>query len=259
MSLRKIVFFLLLSHTFAQTGIAQGDDVYPTVQIDTRASLEVAADEAEAQARRATNAEARTMLQARARMLRDRLEIGDLRVGDKIAIEGVNLPDPALSDTFTVRTGQMLRLPGIGTEIPLRGVLRFELTDHITRYLSADIINPQLRTTTMLGIFLTGQVAAPGAKSVTPDALLRDVVTPAGLLTSLADIDKITIRRQGEILYPRDSVRSALTQGRTLEDLQILSGDEIEVGTKRQANPYVIVQVATGALGLILGLYNLIR
>ncbi|TLY46852.1 MAG: hypothetical protein E6K55_15285, partial [Gemmatimonadetes bacterium] len=85
-----------------------------------------------------------------AAQIRARLEAGDFQAGDRVVVRaptGVgdayatpNAPvrsasDLGIADTFAVQFGPALVLPSIG-EIPLRGVLRSELEDQVTRYVS---------------------------------------------------------------------------------------------------------------------------
>jgi len=98
-----------------------------------------------------------------------------------------------------------------------------------------------------------------GSISVTQDALLRDVVTAAGTMTPVADIEKIMIRRKGKVLHDAATTRDALTDGRTISDMQLQGGDEIDVGMKRQMNWFNVLQFATSAVGLFLGLYSLAK
>src|SRR5690606_11495361 len=102
-------------------------------------------------------------LRARARyeagLIRVRLEEGDFQVGDQIqlAVEG----QPELTSTFQVAPGRVLILPVIG-EIPLKGVLRSELEDHLTKSLGRFIVEPKVRATSQIRISILGQVASPG-------------------------------------------------------------------------------------------------
>jgi protein involved in polysaccharide export with SLBB domain len=141
----------------------------------------------------------------------------------------------------------------------LAGVLRFELNDHITRAVNKEYSGVQLRTSHMMSLSITGEVTEPGYRAVSQDTPLRDAVLPQGAMTSQADVNKIVIRRDGTVIYGSDTTRAAMQSGKTIEDLGLVHGDEIEVGMKRQTNWYNIVQIASGGLGLILGIYSLVR
>ncbi len=240
--------------------VSQQRDAVALAPQESRASLIAAASEADAQAARESNRDKREALQAKAQHIRVRLEQGDAQVGDKVIIDVVSPPEMAsIADTFDVRADQMLQLTGIKGEIPLRGVLRSELADHITKYLAKDYKTPQIRTQTMIGIFITGEVTAPGSRPVTQDALLRDVVTGAGKILPSADYNKITVRRQDKLLISADTMRAALSDGRTVGEMQLLSGDEIEVGLKRRTNWFNVVQFATYVFGLGLAIYGVAK
>jgi hypothetical protein len=227
--------------------------------LETRADLLAGAAQMDSLARETEDSRQRGRFADRAAQIRLRLSQGDLHDGDKLTIDVLNPPGTALTDTFTVRSGQMLQLTGIAAEIPLHGVLRSELEDHLVRHMSKTFQNPELRVTTMVGIVMTGQVHAPGARFVRHDALLRDVVLSVGTITPEANYSKIVVLRRGEVLYDADSVHAALMDGSTIDGLDLISGDEIEVGAKRRANVYNMLQVATGVLGLVFGVIGLTR
>jgi protein involved in polysaccharide export with SLBB domain len=183
-----------------------------------------------------------------------------VRIGDRVLIEIINpLMPPTLNDTFVVREGHSLRLPGIAQDIPLQGVTEVDLTTQVNNALRRDLQNPNVRATLMLGVFMTGQVAQPGATWVRPDDILRDAVTAAGTVTAAANIDKIVVKRQGDVIYSRDDVRRALTDGRTFADLNIINGDEIEVGEKRRITFFSILSVATTIVSLAFTIVTLSR
>jgi protein involved in polysaccharide export with SLBB domain len=184
----------------------------------------------------------------------------EVKVGDRIIIEVLNpqLP-PTLSDTFVVRRGNTLLLPNVPREIPLQGVTDVDLTNYLTESLRSAYTSPVIRATLMLGVFITGQVSEPGATWVTPDALLRDAVTAAGTVTAAANIDKIVVKRQGEVIHSREQTRQALTDGRTFADLAIMTGDEIEVGEKRRLTWFSVLSVATTLVSLAFSIATLTR
>jgi protein involved in polysaccharide export with SLBB domain len=185
----------------------------------------------------------------------------EIRVGDRIIIEAVNPQMPAaLNDTFVVREGRTLLLPGVRQGISLQGTSTANLTETITAgMLTGGIQNPLIRSTLMLGVFITGQVSQPGATWVTPDAILRDAVTAAGTVTASANIDKIVVKRDGQVIHDRDATRRPLTEGRTFADLNIVTGDEIEVGEKRRLTWFSVLSVATTLVSLAFSIATLTR
>src|SRR2546425_10492231 len=109
--------------------------------------------------------------------IRTRLARGDFRVGDRILliVEG----EKELSDTFTVGLGGQLTLPLIGN-LPLEGVLRAELQDHLIHRLPPNLRDPEVRTRAFVRLSVQGAVTHPGYYGVPADALLSDALMAAG-------------------------------------------------------------------------------
>jgi len=157
----------------------------------------------------------------------DRLENGDFRVGDRIALTVVG--EPALTDTFTVREGQLLRLPNM-TDIPLRGVLHAELEDSVKRDLARIIKEPNVRVTPLVRVAVLGQVSRPGYYSAAADELVSSMLMRAGGLGTNADLNKTEVRRGTQVLYTAKVLQTAMAQGETIDQLALRPGDQIVVG-----------------------------
>jgi hypothetical protein len=191
----------------------------------TRPELEAAAQEAE----RSAGNDARK--RAAAAALRDRLQSGDFSPGDRVYIELRG--DSAIFDTLTVRSGPTLRLPNI-PDVPLKGVLRSELPDYLTKYLSRYIREPNVRVETLIRLSMMGQVGKPGFYDFNSDVLLTDAIMAAGGPTGSAAIERSTIRRGTAVVAQRETVRRAAQTGATLDRLGLRPGDEVTIGEKRQ-------------------------
>ena len=89
----------------------------------------------------------RDRARADAALLRTRLTEGDFQVGDRImlVVEG----EQALSDTFAVRDGRVLRLPTIG-DVSLAGVLRSELEPHLLATMAKYLRDPVVRARSLI-------------------------------------------------------------------------------------------------------------
>jgi protein involved in polysaccharide export with SLBB domain len=164
-----------------------------------------------------------------ATLIRERLMEGDLQVGDQVVMSV--LGEPTLSDTFPVSPGRVLVLPGFG-EVPLRGVLRSELQDHLTRELARYLREPQVRVQSKVRIGLLGGVTRQGFYHVPADVLISDAIMMAGGLAATADPNHTVIRRAGQDLLNRDQVRDALVRGATVDQLNLRAGDEIVVDSR---------------------------
>ncbi len=162
-----------------------------------------------------------------AELVRERLAKGDFQAGDQIGlfVQG----EVPLSTVFTVRAGQMLVLPQI-PEISLRGVLRSELKDHLTRELSRYIRNPQIDVTDAgVRIAILGQVGAPGFYTVPSDKLASEAIMQAGGPLPTANLDGVVIRRGGKTIIGEAELGQAIVSGLTLDQLNIHGGDELYV------------------------------
>lgn len=162
-----------------------------------------------------------------AAVARERLEDGDFKVGDRIALSVTDVP--ALTDTFTVREGQILRLPNI-PDIPLHGVLHAELQDTLAHVLAHYVKDPTVRATPLVRLAVLGQVLRPGYYSAAADELVSTLLMHAGGLTTTSDLGKTVVRRGTEVLYPAKTLQAAMAHGETIDQLALQPGDQVVVG-----------------------------
>ena len=218
-----------------------------------RSDLEARAAAAErAAASTSHSAEEREQKRVEASMIRARLRDGDFRPGDRIVI--TVRPDSTLTDTFTVSADRTLRFPD-QPEIPLHGVLRPELKDHLRAAISRFVRNPSVEAQPLIRLAVLGQVTSPGYYQVTPDFLVSDAIMTAGGPTSGADLTRTTVRRGDATLWDRGQLRTAIVDGATLERLALRSGDEIIVGEKKR-NWDTILRTASIVSGIALSVYG---
>jgi protein involved in polysaccharide export with SLBB domain len=222
----------------------------------TRAWLESQAATAHQQATAATKTSIRVQHQLEERVLRRRLADGDFAPGDLVLLEV--LGEPALSDTFSVRTGRTITLPGLG-DVPLTGVLRSELQDHVTRFIAKYIREPNVRTSTLVRLAVLGAVLRPGFHLVPPDTPLPDVLMRAGGPAPTANFDLITVRRSDVELWNGTDVRQALGEGLTVDHLGLQSGDEILIGERKPRNYAAWIASASALTGVFSLLFTLSR
>lgn len=180
-------------------------------------------------------------LRARARyeaeLIRVRLEEGDFQVGDQIelAVEG----QQELTNTFQVAPGRVLILPVIG-EVPLKGVLRSELEEHLTKSLARFIVEPKVHATSKIRISILGQVAQPGFYVVPSEVPLTDALMLAGGPAQHAELTKIYVERGGDRIWGGEALQAAIIEGRTLDQLSLRAGDRIIVPGAQQPKWAVI-------------------
>ena len=155
---------------------------------------------------------------------------GDFRVGDRIILSVRG--DSALSDTFTVYPGRMLKLPTL-PEVSLQGVLRAELQDYLTRHIARFVKDPVVEARSLIRLGVLGEADRPGYYFVPTDGLVTDAIMLAGGPSREADATKTTVRRGTTVLWRREQLREAIVEGTTIDQLGLRSGDEIVIGRRR--------------------------
>jgi len=228
----------------------------------TRSALDSLAQRYEAIA----NAEdSTTAVRANARLqaaaIHARLTTGDFQGGDRIAIvvEGAESPgaiEQQLSDTFVVGPQQEITLPAIGL-VSLRGVLRSELTEHITQHIGRIIHDPVVHVRALIRVSIVGQVARPGYYAVPFDGLVSEALMVAGGPGPLAKVDELHITRGGQTLLGGATLQRAISQGRTLDELNLRGGDQFVVPGGKGSNVYEVVRTVSLLLTIPLTLYTL--
>jgi protein involved in polysaccharide export with SLBB domain len=219
----------------------------------TRAELEQAARATEQAAAAAPDQKSREKLLGDATALRQRLRNGDFLPGDRIYINV--LGDSSLTDTFTVRGDRRLQMPNI-PDISLSGVLDSEINEFLTKELGRYLKNPTVNATGMVRLTLTGGVARNGFLTFPVDQSLTDVIMTAGGLGPNTQLDKATIKRSGKTIIDKNAFQEAIRLGRTVGDLSLRDGDEIEVPMLTSVSQW---QNWTRVMAVIAPLFFLIR
>jgi protein involved in polysaccharide export with SLBB domain len=204
----------------------------------------------------AYSASMRARSRVEANLLSARLEQGDFQVGDRIGLT-VDA-ESTLTDTFTVATGRVLNLPGIGS-IPLAGVLHSELNEYLTGQIGRFVRNPVVRAKSLIRVAILGAVAKPGYYTVPTEALVSDVLMHAGGPTATAKLLQTRIERGTEALWEGERLQQAIAEGRTLDALSLQAGDRIEVPDTKQTNPANWAYLIQIFLGLPLAIVALVK
>lgn len=184
--------------------------------------------------------------------LRERLAEGDFRVGDRIALEVVG--EEEIPDTVLVEPGPAINLPNIG-QIPLKGVLRSELQDHLTKELERFIQEPLVQASSTIRLQFQGAVAAPGFHTFASDVLLSDALMEAGGFAANPDWEDFEIKRGDRTLYEGEEVQTVLADGRSLDHLGLRAGDIVVVPEDQPSTiwPHVLRYGIMITSGLLLG------
>ncbi|MEN9508066.1 MAG: hypothetical protein RLZZ621_629 [Gemmatimonadota bacterium] len=207
----------------------------------TRAELTARLERAEATlVGRGVQGDARVRAMAEVAALRQRLSQGDFRVGDRFVVslrhDAMRVDTAAVRDSLRV---SLFTLP----DLSLEGVLRAELDERVTAHVARYLRNFTVRTNPLTRIAILGAVRMPGFYYVSPDRPLSDLVMIAGGPAPDADLDQFEIRRSTTRLIKGKESRRFIKEGRTLEQVDVQSGDEAHVAVKRKANWQTIVQL----------------
>lgn len=205
--------------------------------------------------------DARANAQLLAAAVRARLITGDFQGGDRIVIvvegaESAGAIEQQLSDTFTVGPEQEITLPAVGV-VSLRGVLRSELSDYITRQIGRIIHDPVVHARALIRVSIVGQVVRPGYYAVPFDGLVSEALMVAGGPGPLAKVDELHIERAGQPLLGGTTLQRAISQGRTLDELNLRGGDQFIVPGGKGSSTYEIVRTVSLLLTIPLTLYTL--
>lgn len=216
----------------------------------SRADLTALAVRADSEARASAEGERgrSTMLAA---SIRQRLRDGDFQVGDRVVVMIVS--DAVRKDTVVVRSGRFLELPD-KIVVPLTGVLRSELLDRVSVEVLKYVKARQIEVTPLMRIGILGEVTRPGYFAFASDLPLTEAIMGAGGPTTIADIERSTVRRGNQPFRSTEETRRAIAGGLTLDQFGLNAGDEIVVGRRSGLNAGSIIGVVS-ALGGVAGIF----
>jgi protein involved in polysaccharide export with SLBB domain len=251
--MRQVVHLLSAVFTLCVSVAAQGQTVPPPARNAQASRAELEAELAQAKRDEASGSEAdRSRATMTVSSLQDRLTNGDFQVGDRVLIYVQG--QQTLSDTFTVREGQIIHLPSL-TDVDLHGVLRSELQGHVFDAVSKYLRDPVVRTGSLVRIAVLGSVARPGFYALPADMLLSDAVMHAGGLSNSADLSRTKVTRGGVTLLDAKDVTGAIKDGETIDQLSLRAGDQVEVGT---THPSTFMTVVLPIIGAVVGVAGIV-
>ncbi|HVX39481.1 MAG TPA: SLBB domain-containing protein [Gemmatimonadaceae bacterium] len=177
-------------------------------------------------------------------------------VGDRVVISVQG--ESALTDTFTVREGLVLKLPTL-PDINLAGVPRSDVQSRIARAVSEYYRDREVHASTLVRIGILGQVLRPGYYDLSVDATLSDALMVAGGPTAAANPDRIVVRRAGATMYASERVRDMLAGGTTVADAALRSGDELFVQDRQSHDWSQFAQIAATLGSLAISILYAVR
>ena len=161
-------------------------------------------------------------------------DLVSLKPGDLLRLTVWREPD--LSGEFLVEQSGEVTLPLIGP-VAAVGVGAAALVDDIESRLREEIRNPSITLVPLYQVYLLGDVARPGLYHIPPATNLAGAVAAAGGANAIGDIGKLSVYREGEMIYQNVSMEEAISV------IDLRSGDQIYVGriawVKRNV-PYLI-------------------
>ena len=178
------------------------------------------------------------------------------QVGDQISLQVEG--DTALSHTFTVGAGPALTLPVIGA-IPLAGVQRATVETYLTQQLGRYVKNPVVHAKALVRLSILGEVERPGFYAVPADAVMGDALMVAGGPTRDAKVGDWRVERNGERVWVGDALRQAIAQGRTIDQMNLHSGDQIFVPREVRKDAETTWRIIGILVTLPVAIYGLTR
>ncbi|HSG82890.1 MAG TPA: polysaccharide biosynthesis/export family protein [Gemmatimonadota bacterium] len=255
----KRIFPTLMALWLAVPAVAFSQDrqLDPGYVGATRESLRELQTYYEAGARsQAYSPQLRAEARVRADAVRQRLQQGDFRAGDRIVLAVMD--EPILNDTFVVEAGPEVDLPALG-RLSLQGVLRTELTDYFTTVISSYINNPTVRARSYVRVQVTGEVGVSGFHTLPAETPITEAIMAVGGPSPTADLSKAQISRGGESLWTGEALQVAIRQGRTLDEMDIQDGDEIYIPRRSPFSPGEIGRTILVLSGAVVALSALFR
>jgi protein involved in polysaccharide export with SLBB domain len=189
----------------------------------------------------------RTESQAEVDLLTRRLAEGDLLIGDQLVITIVS--DSGVQvDTATVRDGMLVAFAGL-PDLNLARTLQAEIAPRLQAHSDRFFRNRTVRVVIPVRVAVLGEVARPGFYSLAADRPVSELIMLAGGPSSVADLNRVVVRRNGRTVLGAAAWERAQQAGITIGALGLRPGDEIAIGRRRQVNWAQLTQVALVAVG----------
>lgn len=181
--------------------------------------------------------------------VQQRLQRGDFRTGDRFVV--TLRQDSVRVDTASVRDSLLVTVFAL-PDLTLSGVLRAELDGKVNEHVAKYLRNASVRVSTLTRIAVLGAVRSPGYYYAAPDRPVSDVVMLAGGPAPNAKLNELAVNRGVVTLLNAKASRRAIEGGLTLEQLNIQSGDEIRIGSKRGFPWDIVLRVGLIGVSLLL-------
>jgi protein involved in polysaccharide export with SLBB domain len=165
--------------------------------------------------------------------------------GDHLRITVLS-DDKALSGEFEVGPDSTLRHP-LYNQVKVVGVPLPQLKETIASFLRKFQREPQFEVEPLYKVSVGGEVRAPNILFLSPETTVADAVNLAGGTTDRADLNRVTLSRDGE-------QRSlTLQSNRSNGGMLVQSGDQITIAATRN-----ITGTMLGVVGAVVSVVSLI-
>jgi hypothetical protein len=222
--------------------------------IATRAQLQQSLEEAENIANSpAYSAGFRDEKRSEAALIRERLLEGDFYIGDQLFVTVTS--DSAMSGQRTVGPGRLLKLGSL-PDIPMRGVLRSEVEQYLTEQVGRYIKDPQVKVRPLIRLTFMGGIRQPGFYQMDADLMISDALMQAGGIGNNTDLKRSKILRGDEELMDGETFAKAVTEGVSLDQLNLRAGDVIEVGSLDTKDWFTTLRTFAVIPALIISTYG---
>ena len=210
--------------------------------------------------KRVTLREKQLAIKSEVEDLRARMANGDFRVGDRFA--STLTIDSVRSDTVSIRDGLLISISNL-PDFSVKGLLRSELDDALNSYVSRYLKNARIRTVMLTQVSILGAVGRPGFYWITPDRPISDLIMIAGGPTAGqsgdANLRELEIKRANRVIMNSKESRAALMEGRTIEQADIRTGDEVRIPVKRKINWQSVIQLMFVASSLFFAFIQFVQ
>jgi len=200
--------------------------------------------------------EAKAAAQAEFTAINARLTDGDFRSGDRIVVYITQ--DEVKMDSVSVRDSLKVSL-GAFPDFSLHGILRSELDSKMGEFVARYLRNSRVRTIALTRVSVLGAVNRPGFYYAVPDRALSELVTMAGGPAGESRVEQLEIKRGDALVLSKKQAKAVLAEGRTLEQLDVQSGDEVRVPERKRFPWTQVIQFAFLGMSLFFAVIQFLQ
>ncbi len=248
---------LLLGGVVGPAGMASAQDAPGDSRqpFSTRAQLQRAMEDAESIVNSpAYSASFRDDKRAEASLIRERLLEGDFFIGDQLTVSLTG--DTVVTGPVVVEPGRVVTIAGL-PDIQMRGVLRSEAEEYLTEQVRRYIRDARVKVRPLIRLTFLGGVQAPGFYQMDAEIMLSDALMLAGGISNATELKRSKILRADREMVDGETFTKAVSDGVSLDKLNLRGGDVIEVGQVSKTNWFTTLRTFAAIPALIFSTYAL--